>query len=104
MLRPKADNSCTVWLTQTCSSVDVQRVFVQDPGMPKPQALWVSHYAHRVWPNFWHGDLHLYVHSHGSLPGTRTSEDVSVDCWDWRPVTLGEILERMAAAPADVRP
>ena len=73
-------------------------MFVQNPGMPKRQGIWVSHYAHRVWPNFWRGDLHLYGHSHGAAPGTRTSEDVGVDCWDWRPVTLGQILERMAEA------
>ncbi|GJD87972.1 hypothetical protein BHAOGJBA_1479 [Methylobacterium hispanicum] len=79
--------------------VDVQRVFVQDPGMPKPQALWCSHYAHRSYPHEHHGDLHLYGHSHGSLPGTRTSLDVGVDCWDWAPVRLEAILKRMAATP-----
>ena len=79
--------------------VDVQRVFVQDPRMPKPVSLWASHYGHRVWPHAWHGDLHLYGHSHGSLPGTRTSLDVGVDCWDWAPVRLGAIRERMAGTP-----
>jgi calcineurin-like phosphoesterase family protein len=83
-------------LTWAGPIVDVQRVFVQDPGMPKRQAVWLSHYAHRVWPHSWHGDLHLYGHSHGSLPGTPTSEDVGVDCWDWGPVTLDRILDRMA--------
>ena len=81
--------------------VDVQRVFVQDPGMPKPQGIWVSHYAHRVWPNSWRGDLHLYGHSHGATPGTRTSEDVGVDCWDWSPVTLARILARMTESPVN---
>ena len=79
--------------------VDVLRVFVQDPGMPKPRAVWLSHYAHRTWPHDRHGDLHLYGHSHGSLPGTRTSLDVGVDCWDWAPVRLADILKRMAATP-----
>ena len=70
--------------------------------MPKPQGIWVSHYAHRAWPNSWRGDLHLYGHSHGAPPGTRTSEDVGVDCWDWRPVTLGQILEKMSESPDPV--
>ena len=80
--------------------VDVQRIFVQDPGMPERVALWASHYAHVTWPNAWHGDLHVYGHSHGGIPATRTSLDVGVDCWDWHPVTLGEIMARMAEAPA----
>jgi hypothetical protein len=43
-----------------------------------------------------YGALHLYGHSHGSLPGCGRSLDVGVDCWDWRPATVPEILERMA--------
>jgi calcineurin-like phosphoesterase family protein len=82
--------------------VDVQRVFVQDPGMSRRQAIFLSHYAHVTWPHAWHGDLHLYGHSHGSLPATRTNLDVGVDCWDWRPVTLGQILERMSESPDPV--
>ena len=84
--------------------VDVQRIFVQDPGMTKRVALWASHYAHVTWPNAWHGDLHVFGHSHGSIRATSTSLDVGVDCWDLRPVTLSQILERMAAAPASVPP
>lgn len=83
--------------------VDVQRVFVQDPGMPRRVALWVSHYAHVTWPHAWHGDLHDDGHSHGSIPPTRTSLDVGVDCWNWRPVTLSEIMRRMAGS-SDVVP
>lgn len=76
-------------LTWAGPIVDVRRVFVQDPGMPQPQALWCSHYAHATRPRAWNGDLHIYGHSHGSIPATRTSLDVGVDCWDWHPVTLG---------------
>lgn len=73
--------------------VDVLRVHVQDPGMPRPQGVWLSHYGHRTWPNVWRGDLHLYGHSHGSLPATARSCDVGVDCWGYRPVRLAEIRE-----------
>lgn len=57
------------------------------------------HYGMRVWNKSHHGSLHLYGHSHGSLPGNNQSLDVGVDCWDYRPVTLKEIMERMAGLP-----
>ncbi|KAB1071148.1 metallophosphoesterase [Methylobacterium planeticum] len=75
-------------------------VHVQDPGMPKAQAVYLAHCAHRVWPGMHRGDLHLYGHSHGSLPGTASSCDVGVDCWDWRPVRLREIQEVLAETAA----
>jgi calcineurin-like phosphoesterase family protein len=60
------------------------------------QGVWCSHYAHRVWPGMHRGDIHLYGHSHGRLPGTAASTDVGVDCFDFRPVTLDEIRVRLA--------
>jgi calcineurin-like phosphoesterase family protein len=57
----------------------------------------LCHFAMRVWPSSHYGSLHLYGHSHGNLPGTRQSCDVGVDCWDYRPVSLNEIRERLAA-------
>lgn len=65
-------------------------------------ALWASHYAHVTWPHAWHSDLHAFGHSHGGIPATRKSLDVGVDCWNWLPVTLGEIMARMEASPAIV--
>ncbi|KST61189.1 metallophosphoesterase [Methylobacterium sp. GXS13] len=55
----------------------------------------LGHYAQRTWNGIHRGALHLYGHSHGSLPGCGRSLDVGVDTWDWRPVTVPEILERM---------
>ncbi|MGH1574504.1 metallophosphoesterase [Methylobacterium sp. P31] len=55
----------------------------------------LDHYAHRTWAGSHRGFLHLYGHSHGSLPGTAASLDVGVDCWAWRPVTTPEILEAL---------
>lgn len=75
-------------------------IHVQDPGMPRAQGIWLSHFAHRVWPGMHRGDLHLYGHSHGSLPGTSASLDVGVDCWDWAPVRLSEIQEALADTAA----
>lgn len=56
----------------------------------------LSHYAFRTWNGIQRGALHLYGHSHGKLPGTRQSADVGVDAWNYKPVTLPEIVERMA--------
>lgn len=53
------------------------------------------HYALRAWPGIWRGAIHLYGHTHGSLPGTRRSTDVGVDCWDFRPPSMPEILDAM---------
>ena len=75
-------------------------VHVQDSGMERPRGVYLAHCAHRTWPNRHRGDIHLYGHSHGSLPGTATSLDVGVDCWSWRPVRLSEILEALAETAA----
>ena len=59
----------------------------------------LCHYALRVWPRSHHGALHLYGHSHGLLSPNRRTLDVGVDAWDFRPVQLAEIRQRMAASP-----
>lgn len=59
----------------------------------------MCHYAMRVWNQSHRGALMLYGHSHGTLPGTDQSLDVGVDCWDYRPVTLEEIMARMVTLP-----
>ena len=61
--------------------------------------LTLCHYGMRVWNRCHHGALMLYGHSHGSLPGNAQSLDVGADAWDFRPVTLAEILARMATLP-----
>jgi len=80
--------------------VQACRITIQDPGMSSAQGVWLSHYSHRTWPGIWRGDLHLYGHSHGSLPGTAASLDVGVDSWHWAPVRIGEILEALAETAA----
>ncbi len=56
----------------------------------------LCHYAMRVWNGSHRGSLMLYGHSHGTLPGHSQSLDVGVDAWGFRPVTLDEIMARMA--------
>jgi calcineurin-like phosphoesterase family protein len=70
------------------------------------QRLVLCHYAMRSWAQVWRGSLHLYGHTHGTLPPTRQSCDVGVDAWGYRPVTLDEIRERLAGVeeePEEIR-
>lgn len=53
------------------------------------------HYAMRVWNRSHFGSLSLFAHTHGRLPGTAASCDVGVDVWDFRPVSLDEIVDRL---------
>ena len=57
------------------------------------------HYGMRVWNRSHHGIIHLYGHSHGTLPGDGGSLDVGVDCWDFQPVGLDVIKMRLATLP-----
>ena len=58
------------------------------------------HYGMRVWPKSHHGSIHLYGHSHGSLPGDSQSCDVGVDVWGMRPVQLTQIKQYHETLPA----
>lgn len=60
----------------------------------------LSHYGHRVWHGSHKGWIHLYGHSHGSLPPYGKSIDVGVDSakrilGEYRPFYLSEIVNIM---------
>jgi calcineurin-like phosphoesterase family protein len=64
----------------------------------------MCHYALRTLPRMAKGGLNFYGHSHGRLNGYQTTRgggqlDVGVDCWDFRPVSLTEILRRIRTLP-----
>lgn len=61
------------------------------------QRVYLSHYAHRVWPAHHHGAWHFYGHSHGGLPSLGRSRDVGVDMPDVRfqPRTFAELTKGM---------
>lgn len=61
------------------------------------QMVWLSHYAHRVWPKSHNGSYHVYGHTHGVLPGYRRSMDVGVDANNYTPVSFEELDARMKA-------
>ncbi|MGN7127393.1 hypothetical protein [Methylorubrum thiocyanatum] len=72
------------------------------PGGRGGATIWLSHYAHRIWYRIHRGDLHLYGHSHGTIPDAPEgmSTDVGVGRWNWRPVTLEKILARLGIVAA----
>jgi calcineurin-like phosphoesterase family protein len=64
--------------------------------------LWLSHYSHNVWRKPHKGSIHLYGHSHGTLPDNphSISMDVGVDyvyklTGLYRPLSFDEILAFM---------
>jgi calcineurin-like phosphoesterase family protein len=54
----------------------------------------LCHYAFRTWRNMHRGWRNLHGHSHGRLKPLPRQADVGVDAWDFRPVTLADILAR----------
>lgn len=60
------------------------------------QRVVLCHYALRSWHRIHAGAVHLYGHTHATIPGTRHAEDVGVDAWAYAPVSLDEALARMA--------
>lgn len=57
----------------------------------------LCHYAFKVWNKSQHGSRHLFGHSHGSLldDPNALSLDVGVDCWNYFPVSINQIEEKM---------
>jgi calcineurin-like phosphoesterase family protein len=63
----------------------------------------LCHYPFRSWRNMAKGSLNLHGHCHGRMKPLPRQIDVGVDVWDFRPVTLEQILARTATknrAPA----
>ena len=56
------------------------------------RGLVLCHYAFRTWNGMGRGRIDLHGHSHGRLRPAKRQCDVGVDAWDFRPVTLDEIL------------
>ena len=66
----------------------------------------LSHYAHRVWHGSHKGWMHLYAHSHDSLPPYGKSHDIGVDTalrlfGTPRPFSVPEVIQLMDNLPLE---
>ncbi len=55
------------------------------------------HYPLRTWQGIFDGAVHFYGHTHGTLEAVGRSCDVGVDCWQYGPVLLDELVERITS-------
>lgn len=66
-----------------------------------PEAIFMSHYSHRTWQGSHKGIIHLYGHSHDTIPDYGKSMDIGVDVayrlfGEYRPFSLDEIVQIMS--------
>lgn len=69
---------------------------VYDLKISKTEYVWMSHYAHRVWPRSHYGAYHFFGHSHGTLPRFGKSCDVGVDAWNHCPINLEQAVQYLS--------
>jgi calcineurin-like phosphoesterase family protein len=55
----------------------------------------LCHYAMRSWPKSHYASYSLFGHSHGNLDPYGLSFDVGVDCWNYYPISLEQVEEKM---------
>jgi calcineurin-like phosphoesterase family protein len=55
----------------------------------------LNHYSMRVWPKSHYNTWMLFGHSHGHLEVPGKSFDVGVDVWNYYPVSLKQVEEKM---------
>lgn len=64
-----------------------------DLGSAHPFSIHMFHYPIEDWEKKFHGSIHLHGHSHGKARKVERRIDVGVDCWNYRPVNLHQILQ-----------
>ncbi len=60
--------------------------------LPNTPGIFISHYAHRVWPQSHYGSIHLFGHSHGKLVVSGNLMDVGIDATGYFPLKLEDII------------
>ncbi len=60
--------------------------------------IWMSHYAHMVWPEMHYGSRHIYGHSHGAAERHTKGLcfDIGVDCTEYTPLSYQEVMDRFS--------
>lgn len=59
---------------------------------PWPLVVVLCHYPMRSWDRSHYGSLQLHSHTHGTIEEFGRSVDVSVDSWDYAPVSLNQLV------------
>jgi calcineurin-like phosphoesterase family protein len=54
----------------------------------------MCHYPLETWHGSNYGSIHLHGHSHGKLRKIPNRIDVGVDCWNYKPVKITEIIKK----------
>ena len=92
-----------LWLKDFKSSEKIQVVAPLIPiEIPEimngkhPQVLVMCHYSMQVWDRSHHGAWHLFGHSHGNLKGIGLSFDVGVDCTNFAPLSIDQVVSEMS--------
>lgn len=55
----------------------------------------LCHYPLATWDRIMYGSYHLFGHCHGRMNGIGNSFDIGVDCNDWYPLSLREVLIKL---------
>lgn len=88
------------WLLDEKLFASIQHYKELKGYLPDRLPIVLFHYGMRVWNKSHFGSIHLYGHSHGSLPPHGKSVDVGVDCKEitdeYRPIHLDEVLQYMS--------
>lgn len=66
-----------------------------DPAAIDSIPVVMCHYPLASWNKSFHGSLMLHGHTHGTVPSIPKRMDVGVDCWNFTPVTLEDILKKL---------
>ena len=63
---------------------------------PRSDLAVLCHYAMRTWSRSHYGSYQLFGHSHGRLKPVGRQMDVGVDCHEFKPVSLDEVIARLS--------
>jgi calcineurin-like phosphoesterase family protein len=63
------------------------------------QKIVLCHFKFAIFNKCHKGAVQLFGHSHGGASQNKQQIDVGVDCWNYSPITLREIREKMKTLP-----
>jgi calcineurin-like phosphoesterase family protein len=72
---------------------DLSEVYIHN------QKMVLCHYALRTWHHSYKGVIHLFGHTHGTLPPYGKSFDVGMDVWNFTPVTGKQLIDKANSLP-----